>query len=128
MKNKYGIGFFAVAIIAALVISSAYQLSYQKAKERARAEVKVTEEEQEEAGEASEPSVSADGQALKEDCYYLMEVNGYVVVYLSDKKTPYEYTDIMYDELPAVMREEIRNGKYIEGQDELYGFLENYSS
>lgn len=128
MKNKYGIGFFAVAIIAALVISSAYQLSYQKAKERARAEVKVTEEEQEEAGEAPEPSVSADGQALKEDCYYLMEVNGYVVVYLSDKKTPYEYTDIMYDELPAVMREEIRNGKYIEGQDELYGFLENYSS
>ena len=32
---------------------------------------------------------------MKEDCYYLMEVNGYVVVYLSDKVTPYEYTAIV---------------------------------
>ena len=36
MKNKYGIGFFAAAIIAVLAVSSAYQLSYQKAKERAQ--------------------------------------------------------------------------------------------
>ena len=57
-----------------------------------------------------------------------MEVNGYIVVYLSDKKTPYEYTDIRYDELPAAVREEIRNGKYIEDTGTLYGFLENYSS
>ena len=57
-----------------------------------------------------------------------MEVNGYVVVYLSDKKTAYEYTDILYDVLPATIREEIRNGKYMESTEELYGFLENYSS
>ena len=57
-----------------------------------------------------------------------MEVNGYVVVYLSDRKTPYEYTDILYDELPAILRQEIRNGKYLEGSEELFGFLENYSS
>ena len=46
----------------------------------------------------------------------------------SDKETPFEYTDIPYDELPALLREEIRNGKYIESTEELYGFLENYSS
>lgn len=57
-----------------------------------------------------------------------MEVNGYVVVYLSDKKTPYEYTDIKYDDLPAELRDEIRNGKYVEDAKSLYGFLENYSS
>ena len=57
-----------------------------------------------------------------------MEVNGYIVVYLSDKETPYEYTDIRYDDLPAVLRQEIRNGKYIADLEELYGFLENYSS
>lgn len=39
MKNKYGIGFFAAAIIAVLAVSSAYQLSYQKAKERAQTQV-----------------------------------------------------------------------------------------
>lgn len=126
MKNKYGIGFFTAAFIIVFVITCAYQFSYHKAKERAHAEFE--ERTQEQAMEQPQESVSADGHALKEDCYYLMEVNGYIVVYLSDKVTPYEYTDILYDELPAVMRSEIRNGKYIESTEELYGFLENYSS
>ena len=29
---------------------------------------------------------------------------------------------------PALVREEVRNGKYIKNAEELYGFLENYSS
>ena len=62
------------------------------------------------------------------EAFYLFEVNGYIVVYLSDKKTPYEYTDILYEELPDLLKAEIRNGKYIENKDELYGFLENYTS
>lgn len=128
MKNKYGIGFFTVSIIAVLVITCAYQLSYHKAKERA-GEARIEREEQlKETEEESRESVTTDGSALKEDCYYLMEVNGYVVVYLSDKKTPYEYTSIPFDELPDKLREEVRNGKYIESTEELYGFLENYSS
>lgn len=131
MRLKYGIGFFAVMILSLMLITGAYQLSYQHAKERA--EMKVAEEKKPEPQEpvitAQEPaSVAADGQALKEDCYYLMDENGYVVVYLSDKKTPYEYTDIKCDGLPAEMQEEIRNGKYMEDAKALYGFLENYSS
>ena len=131
MRMKYGIGFFAVMIVSLMLVTGAYQLSYQHAKERA--EMKVAEETKPEPQEpvitAQEPTaVAADGQALKEDCYYLMEVNGYVVVYLSDKKTPYEYTDIKCDGLPSEMQEEIRNGKYMVDAKELYGFLENYSS
>ena len=131
MRLKYGIGFFAVMIVSLMLVTGAYQLSYQHAKERAQ--MKVAEETKPEPQEpvitAQEPTaVAADGQALKEDCYYLMEVNGYVVVYLSDKKTPYEYTDIKCDGLPSEMQEEIRNGKYMEDAKELYGFLENYSS
>lgn len=125
MKNKYGIGFFTTAIIAVLVITCAYQLSFQKAKEHAEEQARAEIEEQ---ADEAEHFVAADGEALKEDCYYLMEVNGYIVVYLSDKTTPYEYTDILYDELPAMLREEVRNGKYIESTEELYGFLENFSS
>lgn len=129
MKNKYGIGFFVVMILAVLLITCAYQLSFQKAKEKAEAQSQQKEQEAEEQqAQENEESISADGAALKEDCYYLMEVNGYIVVYLSDKKTPYEYTDISYDELPDALREEIRNGKYVEGEAQLYGFLENYSS
>lgn len=138
MKNKYSIGFFVAAIAAVAALSGAYRFSYEKAKAKAAEELKIEiqaekkseeELETEEAGKRTQQgSISADGQALKEDCYYLMEVNGYVVVYLSDRKTPYEYTDILYDELPAILRQEIRNGKYLEGSEELFGFLENYSS
>lgn len=126
MRNKYGIGFFATAIIAMLVITCAYQFSFHKAKEQA--EKIDAQKEQQEIEEESGALVEADGEAMKEDCYYLMEVNGYVVVYLSDKVTPYEYTAIAYDELPPTVRAEVRNGKYIESPEELYGFLENYSS
>lgn len=139
MKNKYSIGFFVAAMAAVVALAGAYRFSYEKAKAKAVEELKLemqAEKKSEEMLEKNETSgnqtrngsISADGQALKEDCYYLMEVNGYVVVYLSDRKTPYEYTDILYDELPAVLRQEIRNGKYLEGSEELFGFLENYSS
>ena len=94
---------------------------------KARAEKLKIEEQQTMENEDSS-SVTTGSKASKNDCYYLMEVNGYIVVYFSDKKTPYEYTDIHYDELPELLRQEIRNGKYIESTAELYGFLENYSS
>lgn len=129
MKNKYGIGFFAVTIAAVLAITCAYQFSYYRAKDKAL-EVRLQEQAEKEqtAKKQEEESVATEGEALKEDCYYLMEVNGYIVVYLSDRKTPYEYTNILYDELPEKLRQEIRNGKYIEDTETLYGFLENYSS
>lgn len=136
MRNKLGIGFFAVMIVALMLVTGAYQLSYQRAKEQMEVKMQAAQETRAEGSQKEDTSsvnpdpasVAADGQALKEDCYYLMEVNGYVVVYLSDKKTPYEYTDIKYDDLPAELRDEIRNGKYVEDAKSLYGFLENYSS
>lgn len=136
MRNKLGIGFFGVMIVALMLVTGAYQLSYQRAKENMEVKKQVADNTQTEGSRTKETksassdptAVATDGQALKEDCYYLMEVNGYVVVYLSDKKTPYEYTDIKYDDLPAELRDEIRNGKYIEDAKSLYGFLENYSS
>ena len=129
MRTKYSIGFFAVMILALTLVTGAYQLSYRQAKERSQLNAARETQSQEPAVTAKEPAtVAADGQALKEDCYYLMDVNGYVVVYLSDKKTPYEYTDIKCDGLPAKIQEEIRNGKYMEDAKALYGFLENYSS
>lgn len=123
-------------IVALMLVTGAYQLSYQRAKEQMEVKMQAAQETRAEGSQKEDASsvnpdpasVAADGQALKEDCYYLMEVNGYVVVYLSDKKTPYEYTDIKYDDLPAELRDEIRNGKYVEDAKSLYGFLENYSS
>ena len=130
MRMKYGIGVFGGMIMALTLMAGAYQLSFKKAQERAaNVEIARKIEPREPTVTEQEPvTIAADGQALKEDCYYLMEVNGYVVVYLSDKKTPYEYTDIKCDGLPAEMQSEIKNGKYMEDAKALYGFLENYSS
>ena len=125
MRNKYGIGFLSVMLILALEVTFAYQYSYRIARERTQARLKAAEEVK---SAQSEETVTADGHALKEDCYYLKNVNGYVVVFLSDKKTAYEYTDILCEELPQTIQEELVNGKYIETQEDLYGFLENYYS
>ena len=123
MKNKYGIGFLLFLILVVFGITCAYQLSLNKGKREIQAEIKAKEQ-----TEKEDFSVAADGQALKEDCYYLKSLNGYVVVYLNDKKTVYEYTDIPLDGLPETLQQEIHNGKYVETSAALYGFLENYSS
>ena len=47
---------------------------------------------------------------------------------MSDRETIYEYTSIDVETLPVTVQNEVKNGKYIEDIEELYGFLENYSS
>lgn len=84
-------------------------------------------------GAASVPFLEeVSGQALEEQGsgggYYLKEREGYVIVYLSDGSTVYETTSIAVKLLPEELREEILRGRYLKSQEELYGFLENYSS
>ena len=76
----------------------------------------------------TEQTVSTQGGAHKEGVYYLKNRNGYVIVYLDDQTSIYEYTNIRVEELPEELQNEIREGKRLEGKDKLYGFLENYSS
>ena len=45
-----------------------------------------------------------------------------------DKETLYENTSIRLSSLPDALKTEIKNGKYIRTEKELYNFLENYSS
>lgn len=128
-NRNYSIGFFTAAMIAVVAISGAYQISYEKALDRAKEELLTAEHEV-----SDPPAVATEGEATKgeiiptDDCYYLMEVNGYVVVFLADKKTAYEYTNIEVQSLPSTLQNEVKNGKYIEDIESLYGFLENYSS
>lgn len=60
--------------------------------------------------------------------FYLTEKDGCVLVCLSDKKTVYETTSIPVSSLPDTLQKEVRTGKYLKDQSELYSFLENYSS
>ena len=73
-----------------------------------------------------------DPEAVKaasgEYVYYLAEESGYVIIYQSDRQSVYEYTTIPVSDLPQEIQEELRAGKGVPGERELYEFLENYSS
>ncbi|MDE6435091.1 MAG: hypothetical protein K2L07_12780 [Lachnospiraceae bacterium] len=60
--------------------------------------------------------------------FYARSFNGTIVILQSDDKTVYEYTQIMIHTLPEEMQEKINAGYYIENEEDLYSFLENYSS
>ena len=60
--------------------------------------------------------------------YVLLAEDGYVAVYHADRKTLYASTDILLINLPADLQTEITEGKIITSEEQLYSFLENYSS
>ena len=60
--------------------------------------------------------------------FVLKEEDGYVIVYRGDGKTFYDYTDISMESLPIKLQQEIQKGKNISDEEQLYHFLENYSS
>ena len=60
--------------------------------------------------------------------YVLVDHNNYVAVYQLPERTIYEYTDVIMEVLPEDVQKEVQHGKYIKNEEELYNFLENYTS
>ena len=94
--------------------------------------IKKWEMEFKEEKELQKQEVSTQGEQVlaetEEYLYYLMGEDGCVNIYLADRKTIYEYTDIPLEILPLELQSEILEGKGISSEGELYDFLENYSS
>lgn len=127
MKQKYYIGFFMAVFLVASLLGIGYQMSYRYVMDRQMAKAE-SEERVPDAPKKEEEAVTTKGTAQKNEGYYLCGLQGYVVVYLSDRETIYEMTEIALDTLPENVRSEVEAGKYVETARELYGFLENYSS
>lgn len=60
--------------------------------------------------------------------FYIMEVDGEIGVYRKDKKTLYFRTGLNPKALPPDVLNEVRNGKLMETELQVYHFLESYSS
>ena len=60
--------------------------------------------------------------------FLLVNSDNYVTVYSVPEKEIYEYTDVIMDVLPVELQMEIDTGKYLKDEEELYNFLENYTS
>ena len=60
--------------------------------------------------------------------FFIKEADDLVNIYREDGTTLYETTDIPVSLLPEALRQEISAGKGVATEQELYDFLENYSS
>lgn len=60
--------------------------------------------------------------------FYLVAEDNCVVVYQTDMRTVYLYTDIEMDSLPQNVQDEIMHLKYVDSESKLFDFLESYSS
>lgn len=125
MRKKYGIVLTLSVCILLTALSFGYRAEYRYL------EKKSQEQENEVPSDTnSELLLPVQGAAEQEteETYYLTSLNGYIVVFMADQKTIFEYTDISVSGLPSELQNEIKQGKTIVGKEKLYGFLENYSS
>ena len=60
--------------------------------------------------------------------FLLVDHNDYVAVYQLPEREIYEYTDVIMEVLPEDVQKEVQHGKHIKNEEELYNFLENYTS
>lgn len=124
MKTKYVVGLLAVFVLVIILLAAGYQISYRHVMDRQAAGAEE---------KSSTESIAAEGEAVneekeEEEGYWLCQLQGYVAVYLEDRTTIYELTDILLTELPEEVQQEVAEGKYMSTEEELYAFLENYSS
>lgn len=60
--------------------------------------------------------------------YYAVIENGYIVIYHDNSKELYDYTSISVNNLPEYIRENLSKGIYFSTEQEMYDFLQTYSS
>lgn len=63
-----------------------------------------------------------------ENMFYICRKGDFIVVYYSDLKTVYEYTEIRVDSLIEEVQQSIEQGFYVKDTQELYSILEGYTS
>lgn len=76
---------------------------------------------------SKEPSVTIN-QAYVSSVYFIKEKDGRLVVYLSKTQEIYMETSIESETLPDDVKEKLETGIFFENEEDLYGFLESYSS
>ena len=64
----------------------------------------------------------------KKETFYLIYSEGRLCIYLGDDKIFYDYADVAVNLMPVEIREQLKYGLYITGEQELYEFLQTYSS
>ncbi len=135
MKEKCSIRFLLMVSVAALALGGGMGYfagtreslgSYEKRIELLQEKNEMLLARQEFLRQEAEVKESL--KVVEPEGFVLLEEDGFVAVYEADRKTRYSTTGILLDELPEELRQEIQQGKVIESEEQLYNFLESYSS
>ncbi|MCI9003885.1 MAG: hypothetical protein HFH39_01305 [Lachnospiraceae bacterium] len=135
MKEKCSIRFLLMGSVAALALGGGMGYfagtreslgSYEKRIELLQEKNEMLLARQEFLRQEAEVKESL--KVVEPEGFVLLEEDGFVAVYEADRKTRYSTTGILLDELPEELQQEIRQGKVVEGEEQLYNFLESYSS
>lgn len=127
MKYKLGICIFCVILLGVVLTIGSF--SGSKREERDNPTEQIVEQQVQEI--RREKMISPSVETNKELTYfkYMIYQDGErLTVYESDSTTIYMQTDIMVDQLPEDVREQLDLGIGIQTEEELYDFLESYSS
>lgn len=129
MNKTAGIRLFCVlaVLICCIAYGGGYYFSIYQSEKRMEQEAALKEEASQKAQEDNAASQESAVVAATYE-FVLCEEDGYIVVYYADKETVYADTDIQLAQLPAQLQGEIKEGKFIYSERELYNFLESYSS
>ena len=60
--------------------------------------------------------------------YYIVAEKGVLVIYLDNGRTLYDRTDIRLTQLPQSVQEKVMNKMRVDSAEELYDFLETFTS
>ena len=127
MKNKLGICIFCVIVLGVCLTIGSISRSKREMKDDPTEQIV----EQQARETKQEESISPSVETNKELTYYkymIYQDGERLTVYESDSTTIYMQTDIMVAQLPEDVREQLDLGIGIRTEEELYDFLESYSS
>lgn len=110
--NKRAYIFYLSAIIVCFI--SAYKIGYDTGNQNK--------------AEGNDSYANANVETKQVEGYWIKSENGVVVVYEKDKKTIVATTEIVVENLPEEEQKVLKNGHYFETAQELFGFLESYTS
>lgn len=128
--KRIGIYFFCVVAIGCIASSILYR---EKEKPGKITVEKGTEQqtetiEEETAAQITESVIKITESASKGARFLIIEEDGYLVIYDRITETRYDNTSILKKNLPERLQKELEKGLYFLNEQELYEFLENYSS
>ncbi len=135
--KRIGIYFFCVVALGCVTSSILYRRSEESNEIRLEKSASESSEEVHESESESDMpgGLTVQGEAIEvsdgkaaEERFLIKEEDGYLVIYDRVAMVRYDETTIQLYDLPQRLQEVVADGIYFSNEEELYAFLENYSS